>query len=68
VKPGDLIIVHDNFSSGEPTQIGVYIGYRVRWGSHMHTVLTPSGVVDRIDSELELVQSCEKPPKDGIRY
>jgi hypothetical protein len=59
MKPGDLIIVHDNFSSGEPTQIGVYIGYRVGWGSPMHTVLISSGIVERIESELELLQSCE---------
>lgn len=58
--PGDLVIVYDAFGSGETLpRIGIYVGYRYGWASPMHTVLTDVGFVERIESELELLQSCE---------
>lgn len=67
--PGDLLFVHDNFVSGDvPTVVGIYIGYRYGWAFPMHTVLTPTGMVERIESELELIQGYEKLKSDGVGY
>ncbi len=65
---GDLVIVYDAFGAGETLpRLGIYVGYRYGWASPMHTVLTDAGFVERIESELELLQSCENFAQGGIR-
>ena len=65
---GDLVIVHDAFGDEEALpRLGIYVGYRYGWASPMYTVLTDIGFVERIESELELLQSCENFVQGGIR-
>jgi len=68
VIQGDLVIVHDAFGDEEALpRLGIYVGYRYGWASPMYTVLTDIGFVERIESELELLQSCENFVQGGIR-
>lgn len=67
--PGDLVIVHDAFGDEEALpRLGIYVGYRYgRASQHLYTALTDVGFVERIKSELELLQSCENFVQGGIR-